>query len=299
MQPAQQQPPAYQHGTPQQQTTTVQQHPVVTLQPATSAGVPGGNKRGNWCWRGLRVTGYMQTILGVLAVAFGTAAILMKSYLHLYGIPVGSGICFTLAGILGIAAAGKRSIGLVLGYMVMSVCSALATLGVGGIAGIAASVDRRSCPSYPYPGAQFYSHSCVTSTSARFGVDVCIVLIAIAELVISIAGASLSCCGLSYTSYNPDTLPQPMVTYQTYPQQMVAGAPPQGVYINSGASVTYPNQIAVQPAQTYQPQGQFQPPPQGQFQPPPEGQMQPPPQQHPEAPLDPSKDENHYQPLTK
>ncbi|XP_071804715.1 membrane-spanning 4-domains subfamily A member 4A-like [Asterias amurensis] len=263
MQPAQQPPPAYQHGNPQQQTTIVQQQPVVTLQPALNA-VGAGNQRGNWCWRGIRVTGYLQTILAILAVGFGIAAIFAKSWLYYIGTPIWCGLSlFLVAGILGIAGGHKRNSCMIIGYMVMSILSTLAAFGVAYVAGVAIPYDRfRSCSYY------FCSPS-----GAQLGIDGCLLVIAIAEFVISIVGASLTCCGLQY---NGNSAPQTVVTYQTYPQQMVVGAPPQGVYINSGATVAYPNQVVLQPGQTYQPQGQFQPLPQGQqFQPLPQGQFQP------------------------
>ncbi|XP_071804265.1 uncharacterized protein [Asterias amurensis] len=262
MQPAQQPPPAYQHGNPQQQPTIVQQ-PLVTLQPASNA-VGAGDQRGNWCWKGIRVTGYLQTILAILAVVFGIAAIIAKCWQYYIGTPIWCGLCFFLvAGNLGIAGGHKRNSCVIIGYMVMSILSALAAFGVAYVAGVAISYDRYPC---------WYS-SC-SSSGPRLGIDGCLLVIAIAEFVISIVGASLTCCGIHY---NGNCAPPTMMTL-TYPQQMVVGAAPQGVYINSGATVAYPNQVVLQPGQTYQPQGQFQPPPQGQFQPLPQGTLQPLPQ---------------------
>ncbi len=308
MQPGQQQPPAYQQGPPQPQTVVVQQQPVVTVHQGANA-TGAGNQRGSWCWKGLQITGYMQTVLGILAVLFGIVHIIMRSYLSFIGTPIWTGICFFIvAGILGIAAGRKRASGVVVGYMVMSILSSLAAFGVLSQMAGTITYDSHICPDHYYSNGFYpYSYSsyrCSTSRSARVGVDVCILLIGLAEFIISIVGASFTCCGLYYNSP-----PRPMVTYQSNPQQIVVGAPPQGVFYPTGATVAYPNQVVLQPAQSYQPQGQFQPPPQGQFQqppqgqfqPPPQGQFQPPPQQqvHPEAPLDPNKGEDHYQPLTK
>ncbi|XP_071804714.1 uncharacterized protein [Asterias amurensis] len=270
MQPAQQPPPAYQHGNPQLQPMIVQQQPVVTLQPASNA-VGAGNQRGNWCWRGIRVTGYLQTILAILAVGFGIAAIFAKSWLYYIGTPIWCGLSFFLvAGILGIAGGHKRNSCLIIGYMVMSIISTLAAFGVLCSVINALTVESYNCPTYNYSSFYF---NCSTPGGARLGIGWCLLVIAIAEFVISIVGASLTCCGLHY---NGNSAPQTVVTYHTYPQQMVVGVPPQGVYTNSGATVAYPNQVVLQPGQTYQPQGQFQPLPQGQqFQPLPQGQFQP------------------------
>ncbi len=293
MQPGQQRPPAYQPGPPQPQTVVVQHQPVVTVHQGANA-TGAGNQRGSWCWRGLKVTGYMQSVLGILAVLVGIVTIFMRSHLYFIGTPIWTGICFfIIAGILGIVAGRKRASGVVVGYMVMSILSSLAAFGVLIQMVAAIQFDTYTC--YYYYNS-YTNYSCSTSRGARVGVDVCILLIALAEFIVSIVGASFTCCGLYYNSS-----PQTMVTYHSNPQQTVIGAPPQGVFYPPGATVAYPNQVVMQPAQCYQPQGQCQPPPQGQLQSPPQGQFQPPPQQqvHPEAPLDPNKGKSHYQPHTK
>ncbi len=306
MQPGQQQPPAYQQSAPQQQTMLVQQQqqqPVVAVRQDTSGMTNSQNGSRKWCWKGLRVTGYMQVVLGCLAVLFGIISIVVRTYLFFVGTPIWSGICFfVITGILGIAAGRKQRSGLIVGYMVMSIISSVvgaAVLGVG--AGVIAP-DLYFCPDRWFSHrSYYYSYGCSTSSGARVGIDVCILLIGLAECVIAIVGASFTCVSLSVSR---NSTPRTVVAYQAYRQPIVVGQPPQGVYYPPGANVAYPNQFVmqpqahfvvqgqpqyvmqpqaqyvVQPTQMYQaqPQGQFQPLPQGQMQPPPQGQVQPPPQ---------------------
>ncbi|XP_033640231.1 uncharacterized protein LOC117300648 [Asterias rubens] len=168
------------------------------------------------------------------------------------------------------------------------------------------------------------STPCTRSYNVRVGVDMCVIVIGIAEFVISVFAASFTCCSLYFSSNNSS--PHTLVTYRACPQQMIIGAPPQGVYFPT-VTVAYPNQYVLQPAApAYQPQGQFQPLPQSQFQslpqgqfqpllqerfrPPPQAQCPPPPQGqflpqtqekfHPqELPRDQEEDRSQSEPLTK
>ncbi|XP_071804259.1 uncharacterized protein [Asterias amurensis] len=324
MQPNQQQPPANQQqqqqqvAAPPQQTVMVQQQPMVAMRQCTPNTQSSSKK---WCWKGLRVTGYMQVILGCLAVLFGVISIIVRTDLFMIGTPIWSGVCFfVLTGILGIAAGLKQRTGLIIGYMVMSIISSVVAVPVLGVA--AGSIEREHwlCPDSGFGYRPYDNAPCSTSSGLRVGIDVCLVLIGLTEIVIAIIGSSLTCVSLSVSR---NSTPRTVFAYQGNRQQMVVGVPPQGVYYPPGTNqfvmqpqsqyamqpqaqyfVQQPQtQYAVQPAQMYQaqPQGQMQPPAQGQMQPQPQiqhapqGQMQPPPQGqypsqaeeqvHPEAPL--------------
>ncbi|XP_033640614.1 uncharacterized protein LOC117300870 [Asterias rubens] len=312
MQPNQQQPPAYQQqqqqvAAPPQQTVMVQQQPMVVMRQCTPNTQRSSKK---WCWKGLRVTGYMQVILGCLAVLFGVISIIVRTFLFMVGTPIWSGVCFfVLTGILGIAAGHKQRTGLIVGYMVMSIISSVVAVAVLGGAAGSIEPDHWLCPESRFGYRQYYNAPCSTSKGLRIGIDVCLVLIGLTEFVIAIIGSSLTCVSLSVSR---NSTPQTVFAYQGNRQQMVVGVPPQCVYNPPGTNqfvmqpqsqyamqpqaqyfVQQPQtQYAVQPAQMYQaqpqgqmqplPQGQMQPPAQGQMQPQPQGQMQPPPQGQPQ-----------------
>ncbi len=241
------------------------------------------SRRGSRCWKGLRITGLLQVILGILAVLFGIVSIFVKAKMYFIGAPNWCGICFfTVAGFLGLRAGRNKGTGLVVGYMVMSIISCVVALGIIVLEGVVIPIDMYSCPDVR-DWHEDVTYACFTSYSTRVGIDVCILVISIAEFVTCIVGASFTCFGLylSSNSSNPHTL----VTYRACPQQMIIGAPPHGVYFPT-ATVAYPNQFVLQPAApAYQPQGQFQALPQGQFQALPQGQFQPPPPGHVFQPL--------------
>ncbi|XP_071804264.1 uncharacterized protein [Asterias amurensis] len=307
MQPNQQQPPAYHHqqqqqqqvAAPPQQTVMVQQQPMVAMRQCTPNTQSSSKK---WCWKGLRVTGYIQVILGCLAVLFGIISIIVRTYLFLVGTPIWSGVCFfVLTGILGIAAGLKQRTGLIVGYMVMSIISSVVAVAVLGVAAGSIEPELWLCPDSRFGYRPYANARCSTSSGLRIGIDVCLVLIGLTEFVIAVIGSSLTCVSLSVSR---NSTPRTVFAYQGNRQQMVVGVPPQGVYYPPGTNqfvmqpqsqyamqpqaqyfVQQPQtQYAVQPAQMYQaqPQGQMQPLPQGQMQPPAQGQMQPPPQGQPQ-----------------
>ncbi len=141
----------------------------VTVQQGSNA-TPGAVKpRGSWCWKGLRITGYIHIVLGVLAVLFGIISIVVKTHLHPYGVPIWCGICFvTVAGIFGLAAGFKQNTGWVTGYMVMSLFSSLAACGIIGVGGGAIETDTHVCPDHADRGYIMYidysNNVCSTSS---------------------------------------------------------------------------------------------------------------------------------------
>ncbi|XP_071804716.1 membrane-spanning 4-domains subfamily A member 4A-like [Asterias amurensis] len=240
------------------------------MQRVSNASPGAMSRRGSWCWKGLRSTGLLQVILAILAVLFGIVSIVVGAGLYYIGAPIWCGVCvFAVAGILGLEAGRKKRSGLVIGYMVMSIISSMAACVIIGLSGRMIRADMNSCrefrPSHVWHGlAAMSSTPCTRSYNVRVGVDMCVIVISIAEFVISVVAASFTCCSLYFSSNNSS--PHTLVTYRACPQQMIIGAPPQGVYFPT-ATVAYPNQYVLQPAApAYQPQGQFQPLPQPQFQ---------------------------------
>ncbi|XP_038051946.1 membrane-spanning 4-domains subfamily A member 8-like [Patiria miniata] len=242
----------------QQQTVAVQQQPMVTVQPETSVS-NGVRSRGNW--KGLRITGYLQVILGVISVLLGILAIVFHTHIYFVGYAVWMGICFYIvAGILGIASGGKQKTGVVAGYLIMSIIAAVCACAMIAMAGVNINSDRHICPDWMYHNIDYDLASrvgCSSSEGSRLAIDALVLVVGVAVLVVSVVGASLTCSSLCcYPSPS-----YPMVYYQSAPQVVAAGQPAvQYAFVPQQQQQFVPQQqqqFVPQQQQQFVPQQQF------------------------------------------
>ncbi|XP_022088837.1 membrane-spanning 4-domains subfamily A member 4A-like [Acanthaster planci] len=263
----QQQPPAY---TPSQ-TQMAPQHQVVTVQQGAAQVVSSGQSRpGNW--KSMKVTGVMQIVLGGLTVVLGIVACAIQAYFYFVGHAFWCGLGFyCVAGILGTVSGVKANQGAAIGYMVMCIFACFAACTVIGFSATAVAVDAGSC---------YYYYGC--NETGRVAVDAMLVILAVAEFIIAIVGASVTCSAVCCS-----TPSSTVIHYQAHPHVVVAGQPQGAVAYYSAPGQP---QFAYSTQQVFTtPQGQYLPPPQGQ------APAQAAPQAAPQAP----PTEHHYQPLAK
>jgi hypothetical protein len=154
--------------------------------------------------------------------------------------------------------------------MVMSIFACFAACTVVGFSATAIAVDAQGC-------YHFYYYGC--NEAGRVAVDAILLILAVAEFILAIIGASVTCSAMCSSA--PTST---VIHYQTQPHVVVAGQPQGAVaYYSPQGQAQYA--YSTQPAYLT-PQGQYQ-------QPPPQGQAVP--QASPQAP----PAEQHYQPLVK
>ncbi|XP_038058844.1 uncharacterized protein LOC119730143 [Patiria miniata] len=256
----------------------VGQQQLVTVQPA--AGVTFGTvnpqpRSGNW--KGILWTGTIQVVLGSLTVIFGIATV--TAFNRVYdiidiGSPIWCGILFyVVAGILGIVSGCKKNSGVAIGYMVMSILACLATCCVIGFSAGSMSTINSRCVYYDYSynsyGRYRYrcdlkvGHTLITVNEKRFlfytryryynytppccylqaainGVYATLILLALAEFVVAIVGASMTCGPLC----SGGSATQTVIQYQAQPHMGVATQPQGPAFYNIAGQpqVAYPAQ---------------------------------------------------------
>ncbi|XP_022088947.1 uncharacterized protein LOC110978332 [Acanthaster planci] len=239
-------PPPYEEFHREQQTDTQQQQQQTTvmIQPNPSASHQSST-RGSW--KGLQITGYLHVVLGIVSVLFGILASVYKVFLYAIGIPIWTGIIFYIVtGVLGIAAGGKQRHSLVIGYMTMSIITAVAGCAVCVTHGIGVTIGGfQGCPDF---GAYYspFNFGCSSTSGTRAAINGLISALGVTEMIVAIVGASLCCCTFCCVR-----TPSQVVTY-TPPQQGMAhfAVPPE---VHLGNVVYPPHQVAMYPTQPQYP----------------------------------------------
>ncbi|XP_038058839.1 uncharacterized protein LOC119730139 [Patiria miniata] len=224
----------------------VGQQQLVTVQPA--AGVTFGTvnpqpRSGNW--KGILWTGTIQVVLGSLTVIFGIATV--TAFNRVYdiidiGSPIWCGILFyVVAGILGIVSGCKKNSGVAIGYMVMSILACLATCCVIGFSAGSMSTINSRCVYYDYSYNSYgrYRYRCDLKAAIN-GVYATLILLALAEFVVAIVGASMTCGPLC----SGGSATQTVIQYQAQPHLVVATQPQGPAFYNipGQPQVAYPAQ---------------------------------------------------------
>ncbi|XP_038075158.1 uncharacterized protein LOC119742948 [Patiria miniata] len=199
---------------------------VVTVQPAPQ------RRSGNWT--GIQWTGIFQVGLGSLTAILGIVTLaVFKRPLNVddIGSPIWCGICFyVFAGIFGIVSGSKKNSEVAVGYMVMSILACLATCCVICFAVIwmlfVYSVCTFNSPRYyDYGSYHHYYYPDVPVgcylQNAVYGVYASLILLALAEFVVAIVGASLTCGPLC----SGGSATQTVIHYQARPRVVVATQP--------------------------------------------------------------------------
>ncbi|XP_022095748.1 uncharacterized protein LOC110981980 [Acanthaster planci] len=248
------------------------QQQLMMTQPAPPVAVSQSQERS---WKAIASTGITQVVLGSLTIIFGivTQTALKKRYWTDLGSPIWCGLLFyVVAGILGIVSGSKRSQGVAIAYMVMSILACLSACFVIIVSAvILASVNEYSCRYYSSNDYGFYNYrynyrEVCSLKGAITSVYAIVILLAVVEFVISIIGASMTCsplCGAFPVTHT-------VVQYQVPPQTVPAGQPQGTAVCNTGQpNVVYPvgqGQITTYPAQPDQYHHQAQAPPTDQHQ---------------------------------
>ncbi|XP_022095751.1 uncharacterized protein LOC110981981 [Acanthaster planci] len=204
------------------------QQQLVMTQPAPSVVV---NQSREGSWKTITSTGITQVVLGSLTIIFGIVnqTALKNYYRNDIGSPIWCGLLFyVVAGILGIVSGKKRSRGVAIAYMVMSILASLSAICVIGFSAAGLTFVNGYYCRYHY----FYTDVCDLK-KAFIGVYATLILLAVVEFVISIIGASMTCSPLCATTPVTHTV----IQYQVPQQMMVAGQPQGTVVYNTGQPI--------------------------------------------------------------
>ncbi|XP_038058894.1 uncharacterized protein LOC119730179 [Patiria miniata] len=237
----------------------VGQQQLVTVQPAAGVTLSTVNpqlRSGNW--KGILWTGIIQVVFGSLTVILGIATVTAFDSFYStsdIGSPIWCGILFyVVAGILGIVSGWKKNSGVAVGYMVMSILACLATCCVIGAGAARMSAINQVCHpiytryrysytySYPRQIVSYYDYppSFCYLQAAINGVYATLILLALAEFVVAIIGASMTCGPLC----SGGSATQTVIQYQAQPHMVIATQPQGPAFYNFAGQpqVAYPAQ---------------------------------------------------------
>ncbi|XP_022100744.1 uncharacterized protein LOC110984659 [Acanthaster planci] len=163
---------------------------------------------------GLMGLSIVHIVLGSLSTLLGIVAIVLRCNSSYAGWGIWSGLVFfLLTGILGLVAGyQKNNRCMVIAVMVMSILTAVAACQLLIVSVIAAlSEFGYFCRPHPEP---YGGVSCIVGTPSRQAVDSLLAILGLAEMIISIVTASMSCYGVcsccnSYTPVTVQSVPQP------------------------------------------------------------------------------------------
>ncbi|XP_022100745.1 uncharacterized protein LOC110984660 [Acanthaster planci] len=163
---------------------------------------------------GLMGLSIVHIVLGSLSTLLGIVAIIIRCSSSYAGWGIWSGLVFfLLTGILGLVAGyQKNNRCMVIAVMVMSILTAVAACQLLIVYGIAIASDSHYYCN-PHPGRPFGA-SCIVGPAPRQAVDSLLAILGLAEMIISIVTASMSCYGVcaccnSYTPVTVQYVPQP------------------------------------------------------------------------------------------
>ncbi|XP_022100740.1 uncharacterized protein LOC110984658 isoform X2 [Acanthaster planci] len=180
---------------------------------------------------GLTGLSVVHIVLGSLTTLLGIVAIVLRCSFSYAGWGIWSGLVFfLLTGILGVGAVyRKNNKCMVIAVMVMSILTAVAACQLLIVSAIAIA-NELSYYCIPDP-RQSHDLSCIVRPAPRQAVDSLLAILGLAEMVISIVTASMSCYGVcsccnSYTPVTVQYVPQPanaQFVSMTTMQQQVPG----------------------------------------------------------------------------
>ncbi|XP_038058641.1 uncharacterized protein LOC119742950 isoform X2 [Patiria miniata] len=175
--------------------------------------------------------------------------------------PVGQQqLFYGVAGILGIVSGFKKNSGVAIGYMVMSILACLAACCVIGFGAARIATINLHCryPPYTSNGYDYYGNSsphCELEAAIN-GVYSTLILLALAEFIVAMFGASMTCGPIC----NSGSATQTVIHYQTQPHVVVATQPQGLAFYNIAGQpqVAYPAQQGQYPQAQAPPPGEQQ-----------------------------------------
>ncbi|XP_072182313.1 uncharacterized protein [Diadema setosum] len=183
-----------------------------------------------------RSTGWIQLCCGIGSILVAIAQIIVKSSLSVLGYGIWGSVLFYIpAGILGIASANKNPC-VIIGYMVMSILSAMSALGMLSIGIMGAGISSN----YYYCEISYSDSDCEkTIMDAQVSAGSILSILGFIEFIVAIVGSAFCCAPASQYG-------QPL----TYNQALQVHNPqPTSAYSESGYQPLIPyntsRQVAV------------------------------------------------------
>ncbi|XP_038058852.1 uncharacterized protein LOC119730151 [Patiria miniata] len=237
-------------------TQPVGQQQLVSMQPAPVTFSTVNPQPRSGAWKGILWTGIIQVVLGSLTTILGIVTLTVFGPVFMYldvGSPAWCGILFyVVAGILGTLSGCKKSSVVAIGYMVMSILACLAACCVIGFGAYMMAFVNSFCR----PRGTFLTDLCDLKAAVN-GVYGTLIILALAEFVVAIVGASMTCGPLC----NGGSTTQTVIQYQAVPH-VVAAPQPQGPVLynipTGQPQVAYPAQQVQYPQAQASPTGEQQ-----------------------------------------
>ncbi|XP_013420356.1 uncharacterized protein LOC106180777 isoform X1 [Lingula anatina] len=246
---------------PQGQYMPPPQGQVIIMNQQQPKPVPPGTRPG-WPHDSALRCAAIQIACGILAFILGIVGIAIGAYLASLGTGIWCGIFYIIAGGLGVGAAKKKTTGLLVSHMVLSILSSLACIVLLSFASIGVGGEYSNCLrnhgyyySYPYEYSNEVYQMCRSIVSGRHIVNSLLIIISVLEGIVAIISSAFTCRGTCCAPKQQQG--QVMYTTSPYGQQAITiqyGQPVMTTtgYISPGGQPPPPQPGATQPTATQQ-----------------------------------------------